>query len=165
MICLLFARGEDWSFGRDGELPWGHIPRDMGRFSRLTKGNPVYAGRSTFESIQGGLPDRRVTVFSQKYASVRGCKTMDYEIALGVMRRMPEQKHMVIGGVEALKFFAPHADRIYMTTVFGTFAHDRHLPHDIIPDGFEAKMLQYWAVSEKNKHPLVFANFHSKASA
>ena len=46
---------QDGLIGQNGQLPW-HIPEDLRRFSRLTKGATLVMGRKTFESLPGGRP-------------------------------------------------------------------------------------------------------------
>ncbi|PNH00473.1 Bifunctional dihydrofolate reductase-thymidylate synthase 2 [Tetrabaena socialis] len=48
-LCVAVSKG--FGIGRDGALPWGHLPGDMRRFRELTLGGGVIMGRKTYESI------------------------------------------------------------------------------------------------------------------
>ena len=58
---LIVACANNYGIGYNGELPW-HIPNDLKRFSKLTKGkgnNAVIMGRKTWDSLPvKPLPNR-----------------------------------------------------------------------------------------------------------
>ncbi len=68
-VKIIVAVAQNGVIGADGKIPW-HIPEDLKRFSKLTKGNgnnAVIMGRKTWESIPDRyrpLPGRRNVVVS-----------------------------------------------------------------------------------------------------
>jgi len=69
-IVLIAAVAEANRVIGDGkELPW-HLPEDLARFKRLTRGHPLLMGRRTFQSIVhqfgGPLPERRHLVLTRE---------------------------------------------------------------------------------------------------
>jgi len=57
MISIIAAIGRNRELGRGNKLLW-HIPEDLKRFKKLTKGHAVIMGRKTFESLGKPLPNR-----------------------------------------------------------------------------------------------------------
>ena len=70
-VKIIVAVAQNGVIGADGTIPW-HLPEDLKRFSKLTKGsgnNAVIMGRKTWESIPEKyrpLPGRRNIVVSSK---------------------------------------------------------------------------------------------------
>ncbi|MGD9962128.1 dihydrofolate reductase [Nocardioides sp.] len=56
-IVLVAAVADNGVIGRDGGLPW-HLSEDLQHFRRITTGNTVVMGRTTFDSIGRPLPHR-----------------------------------------------------------------------------------------------------------
>lgn len=52
VIIKVAFRPQDNGIGRDGDLPWGPIPRDMQEFVRETKNHTLGMGANTFWSIK-----------------------------------------------------------------------------------------------------------------
>ena len=71
-IKIIAAIAQNGVIGANGKIPW-HIPEDLKRFSKLTKGfgnNAVIMGRKTWESIPRKyrpLPGRRNIIVSSNY--------------------------------------------------------------------------------------------------
>ena len=59
MATVVVAFASNFAIGKDGALPWGHIPDDMRRVRGVTRGGVVVMGRRTYESIP---PERRPLV-------------------------------------------------------------------------------------------------------
>jgi dihydrofolate reductase len=125
-IILIVARATNGIIGRDGALPW-HLPADLRRFKQLTTGAPMIMGRKTFDGLPGLLPDRRHIVLTSnpEWADDGAEVVHSVETAL---RAANAPRVSVIGGAEIYGLFLPHADRIEMTEVHGTFAGDTVFP-------------------------------------
>jgi dihydrofolate reductase len=71
-IKIIAAVAQNGVIGANGKIPW-HIPEDLKRFSKLTKGygnNAVIMGRKTWESIPEKyrpLPGRRNIVVTSRW--------------------------------------------------------------------------------------------------
>lgn len=64
MIKMIFATGLRGEFGKNGGLPWGHVPGDLPYFKEYTKGCTLVMGRGTWDSLPGKLPGRVHVVLS-----------------------------------------------------------------------------------------------------
>jgi dihydrofolate reductase len=67
VIAAIWAQNEAGLIGAAGTVPW-HVPEDLRRFARLTKGCALVMGRKTFDSLPGqgiGLPGRRNVVVTR----------------------------------------------------------------------------------------------------
>jgi dihydrofolate reductase len=114
------------------QLPW-HIPEDLKRFKRLTRGHPMIMGRKTFESIlvQFGrpLPERRHLVLTSNPESVTHpaaeCFT-SYEQALQAVS--DEEIVFVAGGATVYAATVDKVDRLELTIVEGEFEGDAFFP-------------------------------------
>ena len=64
-IAAIWAQTPSRVIGSDGTMPW-HLPEDLARFARLTRGCTVVMGRRTWESLpSAGLPGRRCLVLTR----------------------------------------------------------------------------------------------------
>lgn len=113
-------------------LPW-HIPEDLKRFKRLTRGHPLIMGRKTFESIlvQFGkpLPERRHLVLTRHPErvdhSTAECFT-SLEEALAAVR--DEDLVFIAGGATVYASTVDAVDRLELTIVEGDFKGDAFFP-------------------------------------
>lgn len=113
-------------------LPW-HIPEDLKRFKRLTRGHPLLMGRKTFESIlvQFGkpLPERRHLVLTRHPERVdhpnAECFT-SLEEALAAVR--DEDLVFIAGGATVYASTVDVVDRLELTIVEGDFEGDAFFP-------------------------------------
>ena len=126
IISLVVAASENGVIGKDGRLPW-RIKDDMQRFKRLTMGHPCIMGRKTWDSIpKRPLPGRTNIVVTRNPAlEAEGARTArSFEEALAIAREENPSEIMVIGGEAIYEAALPHADRIYLTRVFGEYEGD-----------------------------------------
>jgi dihydrofolate reductase len=125
-IILIVARATNGVIGRDGALPW-HLPADLRRFKQLTTGAPMIMGRKTFDSLPGLLPDRRHIVLTSNPDWAEDGAEVVHSVE-AALRAANAPRVSVIGGAEIYALFLPHADRIEMTDVHGTFVGDTSFP-------------------------------------
>lgn len=113
---------EGWGIGYKGQL-LNRIPDDMKRFRRLTRGNTVIMGRSTYESIGYPLPDRTNIVLSRdpqyKPKGVLVCHSVKDAIGIAKTFEVFDDKIFVIGGEQIYREFMPYVNKVYLTTVEG----------------------------------------------
>jgi dihydrofolate reductase len=132
-ISLIVAMDEGRMIGANGKIPW-HLPADLKRFKEMTMGHPVIMGRKTFESLgRKPLPGRFNIVITRdpKYEA-EGCRVA---VSLHDALRLAENGAMgeagdvfVIGGEQIYALALPHAQKLYLTKVHGTFDGDAHFP-------------------------------------
>ncbi|MDE2835123.1 MAG: dihydrofolate reductase [Bacteroidota bacterium] len=118
--------------GKDMGVPW-HIPEDLGRFKRLTMGQPVIMGRCTFYSVinQLGrpLPARRSLVLTRRgpladYPQIETFVSLEDALAAAE----EEESVFIIGGGQVYAESLTLADRMELTIVDGSWEGDTFFP-------------------------------------
>jgi dihydrofolate reductase len=124
MIALVWAMGRNRVIGKGGKMPW-HMPADLYRFRKLTKGHTVVMGRKTYESIGAPLEDRKNIVVTRDQAyQAPGCEVIHSAVELlGHSRDL-----FIIGGADLYQQFLPHADLLYVTRIEAEFEGDTLFP-------------------------------------
>jgi dihydrofolate reductase len=114
-IVLVVAVADNRVIGNKGDIPWS-LPEDMAHFKRVTTGNTVIMGRSTFESIGKPLPNRKNVVLTRDPNwSANGVTVVhDLEAAL---REVTQGDAMIIGGAQIYNLAMPQADLQIITEV------------------------------------------------
>jgi len=143
IILIAAVAEENRVIGRDLELPW-HLPEDLKRFKKLTTGHPLILGRKTFESIVhqfgGPLPNRRMIVLTRKGLSNEYETVETYSSLDDALEAVDGENTVFIGGGEDIyQQFLPHADRLELTIVEGTYEGDTYFPEfeHLIDDVFD----------------------------
>ena len=127
-VSLIAAVARNRVIGRDNRLPW-HLPTDLRRFQRLTRGHTLLMGRRTFESIGGRpLPGRPLIVVSRGTGpeGVRMARSVQEGIDLA--RAAGETELFVAGGTEIFREALPVADRLYLTRIEEDVPGDAYFP-------------------------------------
>ena len=133
LIIIAAVAESNRVIGRGRELPW-HIPEDLKRFKRLTRGHPILMGRKTFESILhqfgGPLRERRNLVLTRGdnpwplFSEVETYPTVD-----AALEAVADEPVVFIGGGGAVyEQFLPIADEMELTLVEGEFEGDTFFP-------------------------------------
>ena len=129
-ITCIAAMGENRVIGRDGGLPW-HLPADLKRFQRATRGHTIIMGRRTWESLGKPLADRRHIVVSRR----RDLPVPDgvelvgsFDEALEVAARTGPAEVFVVGGASIYAEAIPRADRLVLTLVHASPPGDVFFP-------------------------------------
>ncbi|MCI4397823.1 MAG: dihydrofolate reductase [Acidobacteria bacterium] len=129
LVSLIAAMAKNRVIGHHGKVPW-RLPEDLAHFKEKTLGHPVIIGRKTWETLDGPLEGREMTVLSRNpdYRAP-GCKVAHgVEEALSPYRGTPLEV-FVAGGQEVYEATLALADRIYLTLVEGDFEGDAFFPH------------------------------------
>ena len=117
--------------GNKGDMPW-HMPADLARFKRLTRGHAVIMGRRTFESIGRPLPDLQNIVLSKNAAyNALGCAVVtSLEEALQALNDgdADQEEVFIIGGQQLYAAALPSADKLYLTHIDAAFPGDTYFP-------------------------------------
>jgi dihydrofolate reductase len=142
-IVIIAAVGRNGVIGIENRLPW-RIPEDLARFKRLTMGNAIIMGRSTFESIGRPLPGRTNIVLTRRddWARDGVCVAASLEAALN-MASEEGQDAFIVGGAEVYEDALEIADRLELTEV------------DAEPEGdtiFPPVDWSLWSETERETH-------------
>lgn len=126
MLSLIAAVADNRVIGMGNRIPW-KFSEDLKRFKELTMGHTLIMGRKTFESIGRPLPGRRTIVVSRK-----GIKTPYVDVAStlesALLGAQGDSEAFICGGSEIYKQALGLVDRMYLTTIHGTFAGDAYFP-------------------------------------
>jgi len=156
MIEMIVAKGLNNEIGFEGKLLW-NLKDDMEHFVKTTKGKMVVMGRKTFDSLpKGPLKGRtNIVLTNGKKAHYEVDDTtevffMDYQ----EFKNM-ESTHdfIVIGGAQIYKLFIDKTDKLYLTSVQGTFEADAFFPMEMInKDEWIPGSPEVFEVDERNDH-------------
>lgn len=136
-IVAIVAMDEARIIGNQGQLPW-HLPEDLKRFSKLTRGHIVLMGRKTYESLppkSRPLPQRRNLVVTRNSGLLAGEPleadqfVTDLPETLRHLKQLPGSEIVwVIGGAEIYQQTLPHWDEVALTLVPGKHKGDARFP-------------------------------------
>lgn len=133
-IVIIAAVAEENRVIGDGlALPW-HLPADLRRFKRLTRGHALLMGRRTFESIVhqfgGPLPERRTVVLTRARGPLGDFPAVETAASISeALRRTAGEECLFIGGGAAVyEQFLEQADRLELTLVEGHYEGDTFFP-------------------------------------
>ena len=126
MLELIVGYDEDRLIGKGNELPW-HIPEDLKHFKKLTVGNRIIMGRTTYESIGRILPNRENIILSRNEYNISGAKT--YNSVEELLKKLDDTKrNFVIGGSKIYKALLPFVDILHISHVKGKHEGDVYFP-------------------------------------
>lgn len=131
-VSIIAAVAENGTIGVDGELPW-HYPADLAHFKETTMGEPVIAGRRTFEGILARLgeplPGRTNIVLSRSTPTLPepAHHAEDLETAFEIAASASSHAY-VIGGESVYESTLPLADALILTEIPGTYDGDAVFP-------------------------------------
>ena len=128
-LSLIWAQTPDGVIGVDGALPW-HVPEDLARFRRFTRGHPVLMGRRTWESLPASmrpLPGRENIVLSGStgFTAPGAIVASSLDDALAAVG---DRTGWVVGGGSVYAAALPHADRVEVTIVDRGLRGDTYAP-------------------------------------
>ncbi|MGA7303599.1 MAG: dihydrofolate reductase [Rhodothermales bacterium] len=118
--------------GKGLSLPW-HIPEDLKRFKRLTRGHPLLMGRKTFESLiaQFGkpLPERRHLVLTHHPETVSHPTAECFQSLEEALAHVSTHEIVfVAGGATIYEQTIASVDRLELTLVEGKYEGDAFFP-------------------------------------
>ena len=159
IISLIAAMDKNGLIGKDDGLPWPRLNADMKYFRLVTYGKPVIMGRKTFESLPDGPLKGRVNIVltrSTSFAAL-GCEVV-HSVTEALAKCATAEEVVVIGGAEIYNLFMPHAQKMYLTYVYGTFVGDAHFP-SFNKEEWENVYFRQHAVDKKNPYAVTFQTF------
>ncbi len=140
---LIAAMAQNRVIGKDNDLIW-HLPDDLKRFKRLTKGHHVIMGRKTYESMNSPLPHRvNIVITRKRDYKANGCIVVS-SLDEALQKVEGDDQPFIIGGGEIYKQSLEVALTIELTLVHGTFDGDTYFPQ--IDES-------QWKLVEKQEHP------------
>ncbi len=158
MISIIVAVSEDWGIGKDNELLW-HIPEDLKRFKRLTKGNTVIMGKKTWESLPNRpLPGRQNIVLTDIPDETIDDSVTAYSINDALSKCNPAAEIFIIGGGSIYRQFMPIADRLLITHVHKAAPADIFFP-EVDLKIWEIAEKEEFMISEDNKIPYTYTTY------
>lgn len=133
VICAMAAGRV---IGFNGDMPW-RCPEDLQYFKKVTLGKPMIMGRKTFASLPGILPGRvhivltRDKDFNPNDERVKVVHSHAEAITHAQMlcHQTNQDEFFVIGGGNIYKHLVPIANRMYITTIAGTYPGDTFFPN------------------------------------
>lgn len=138
--------------GFGNKLPW-HLPDDLKKFKKITRGHTVIMGRKTYDSIGRLLPERKnIIITRDKNYKVEGA-TVVHGIEEAIEKCKDEKEIFIIGGGEILKLALPYVNRMYLTHVEANVPADSFFPEI---DWSNWKVISEEFHPKDEKHPYNF---------
>lgn len=155
-VSLIAAVARNRVIGLGNRLPW-HLPADLRRFQRLTRGHTMLVGRRTFESIGSRpLPGRPLIVVSRReaYAPAGVRMARSVQEGLDLAREAGEAELFVAGGTEIYRESLPVADRLHLTRIEEDVPGDAYFPEF---DETEWRLVEREDHEPDREHPYAFS--------
>ncbi|CUR55710.1 Dihydrofolate reductase [metagenome] len=142
-VVLVAAVADNGVIGRDGGLPW-HLSEDLQHFRRVTTGNTVVMGRTTFDSIGRALPHRTNIVVTRNadwsHDGVLVAGSLEEAVALAGEH---EGDVMIMGGAQIYAAAMPLATHQILTEVHQSPEGDTSYPDWAVRD---------WVETQRERH-------------
>lgn len=135
-IALIAAISKNNCIGKSGKLPW-HIPKDMERVKKLTRGKIVIIGRKTWESIPKKfrpLPHRVNVIITRNKNYQLPDGVEKYTNIPSAIAAHTNDEIIGFGGQQLFEEMITTADTLYITQVNQTIADCQAFFPTIDPD-------------------------------
>jgi len=134
---IILAVDENWGIGKDNEMLF-HLSTDLKHFKEETIHNIVIMGRNTYESMGGGLTDRKNIVLSRNtdYRLDDAKVFNDYKEVLSFVENSPKEAY-VIGGSQIVDIFLPFCNEAIITKIYASRDADTYLHNFDKDNNFE----------------------------
>lgn len=149
MKAIVAVTAEDWAIGYKNDL-LAYLPKDLKRFSKLTKNNVVIMGRKTLESLPNGEPLKdRYNIVLTKDENFRKKDTLvmhsiDHLLAyIWLIEVINGIDTFVIGGGSIYEQLLPHINIVYVTKIHNKFKADTYFPN--------LDKLKEWRITEESE--------------
>ena len=123
-IKIITAIAENNVIGDGPKIPW-YIPEDFKHFKKITLGNVVIMGETTYRSMGKALPDRYNIVLSFNLKELPDAAVYnDYEKGLRHAKEYAKKNNcnvFIIGGGSIYKIGMKDADELHISHVPGKF--------------------------------------------
>jgi len=134
-VNAIVAVNADWGIGLGGSQVIV-IPEDRRRFRMLTEGGLVIAGRKTYESLDGPLPNRRNIILTRcmDYRIDNAATVHSIDGVLAEIGDFDPDKVFVIGGESVYRQLLPLCTLAYVTKIEASPPSDTFFPDlDVLP--------------------------------
>lgn len=134
---IILAVDENWGIGKGNEMLF-HLSTDLKHFREETIHNIVIMGRNTYESMGGGLTDRKNIVLSRNtdYRLDDAKVFNDYKEVLSFVENSPKETY-VIGGSQIVDIFLPFCNEAIITKIYASRDADTYLHNFDKDNNFE----------------------------
>ena len=134
---IILAVDENWGIGKGNEMLF-HLSTDLKHFKEETIHNIVIMGRNTYESMGGGLTDRKNIVLSRNtdYRLDDAKVFNDYKEVLSFVENSPNEAY-VIGGSQIVDIFLPFCNEAIITKIYASRDADTYLHNFDKDNNFE----------------------------
>ena len=134
---IILAVDENWGIGKGNEMLF-HLSTDLKHFKEETIHNIVIMGRNTYESMGGGLTDRKNIVLSRNtdYRLDDAKVFNDYKEVLSFVENSPKEAY-VIGGSQIVDIFLPFCNEAIITKIYASRDADTYLHNFDKDNNFE----------------------------
>jgi len=135
-VNAILAMDDNMGIGWKNTLPWPHNKRDMQWFRECTSGHIVVMGRNTWESFGSKpLPNRINVVVTNRYHDLEGkpdhvMRGHINGIITELLFSNPGLKIFIIGGANLYRQALPFCDRLYLSTIRGSYQCDTFMYRD-----------------------------------
>ena len=134
---IILAVDENWGIGKGNEMLF-HLSTDLKHFKEETIHNIVIMGRNTYESMGGGLTDRKNIVLSRNtdYRLDDAKVFNDYKEVLSFVENSPKEAY-VIGGSQIVDILLPFCNEAIITKIYASRDADTYLHNFDKDNNFE----------------------------
>lgn len=134
---IILAVDENWGIGKGNEMLF-HLSTDLKHFKEETIHNIVIMGRNTYESMGGGLTDRKNIVLSRNtdYRLDDAKVFNDYKEVLSFVENSPNEAY-VIGGSQIVDIFLPFCNEAIITKIYASRDADTYIHNFDKDNNFE----------------------------
>lgn len=126
-IKIIVAMDDNNGIGKDNQLMW-NIKEDMKHFRDTTMGKTIVMGRKTFESIGKPLKGRKNIVLTSSDRGIEDVWIANSVESILNYHKPSKEDIYIIGGEQIYKSFIPHADKLIVTHVQGSYDADTYFP-------------------------------------
>lgn len=125
---VILAVDKNWGIGKDNDMLY-HLKKDLEHFKETTMGNTLIMGRSTYESMDGALPNREniVLTTNRDYKADDALIFHSVEDILAYVKGKDDNEVFVIGGGQIVELFIDYIDEAIITKIDGSRPADTYL--------------------------------------
>lgn len=157
---IILAVDENWGIGKDNEMLF-HLSTDLKHFKEETIHNIVIMGRNTYESMGGGLTDRKNIVLSRNtdYRLDDAKVFNDYKEVLSFVENSPKEAY-VIGGSQIIDIFLPFCNEAIITKIYASRDADTYLHNFDKDNNFE--IINKSGINKENEIKFEYITYRRK---
>lgn len=156
MINCIVAVEHNQGIGFEGQMPWPHLKGDMAWFRKMTTGNVVVMGSTTWKSLGcKPLPNRINIVLSRKNHWPDADHVFsDPDTALAFCdNEYPDKEIFIIGGSAVYRTYLDIVDRFYVTEIDETYQCDTFFDLNYVKENF-TKVTDHATFNEPIKYTI-----------